>query len=95
MPLVDCVIGRFNALEIIEASGRLVVRRYLVGRVDHGRDITSAEANEGPAEELELPLSGRQASAWLYEHFEDLTPVQFRAAHARLTRPFDVAGDAS
>ena len=94
MPIVDRITGRHNALEIVLVDGHLAARRYLVvGRVEHGRDVVSAELGEGPVEEIPLPLSARDATRWLYQHFQDLTPVQFRAAVARLTRPVDVGGE--
>jgi hypothetical protein len=94
MHVVDRITGRHNALEIVLVDGRLVARRYLVfGRLEDSRDVVSSELSEGPVEELELPLSARDAAAWLYQHFQDLTPVQFRAAVARLSRRADEGGE--
>ncbi len=92
--VIDRIIGRHNALEIHLLDGRHLARRYLVlARVEYGRDVVSAELSETHVEERQLPLTARDATAWLYPHFEDLRPPEFRAAVARLTRPGGVDGD--
>ena len=63
-------------------------RRFAVYgcRID-GDVITPLKLSEEPVEELALPLTREAATAWLWEHCEDLGTKRIGELVARLVRP--------
>jgi hypothetical protein len=84
------LVTRHNALEI---AGSTAHRYPVLACVIDAGQVAHVEVAEAPVETLRLPLPRREAKAWLWLHFEDLSKPDRRDALEQLTRLPVVAGD--